>query len=179
LLNKVLLAEGEPMVGFFRYIFSINKLNADRHQQALAQLFIDYAERRKPWEDIFAFLEERRWLRDEREHRIVHALSMVRVARVDLYQTAKELGELIIAGARSPTGPSRITDGIEVEKISAEMTEEIGMAVVALMEVKGVRTIHGMIGILLTTVIVLMKRLPPSNTKEEIRKSMLSALAQC
>jgi len=91
---------------FLHYLFSMNELNADPDQQELAQLFIGYAENRKPWEDIFTFLEKHPWPRAERENRIVHALSTVKVYRVDLYPIAKELGQLIIIGAREPTLPS-------------------------------------------------------------------------
>src|SRR5215472_9340801 len=86
---------------FLHYLFSMNELNADPDQQELAQLFIGYAENRKPWEDIFTFLEKHPWPRAERENRIVHALSTVKVYRVDLYPIAKDLGQLIIIGART------------------------------------------------------------------------------
>jgi hypothetical protein len=59
------------------------------------------------------------------------------------------------------------------------MTEDIGKAIVALMEGKGARTIHGAIGILMTAMMVLMKRLPASKDKEQMRKAMVWALGQC
>jgi hypothetical protein len=52
------------MIGFFfRYVFSISKLNREPEQHELAQLFIDYAEGRKHWQALFDFLEPRQWLR--------------------------------------------------------------------------------------------------------------------
>ena len=59
------------------------------------------------------------------------------------------------------------------ENLSSEKQEEIGQAIVALIEAKGVRTYHAAIGILLLTVTVLMGRLPASNPKEQLRKAML------
>jgi hypothetical protein len=88
------------LVGFFRYAFSIQKLNREPEQHELAQLFIDYADGRKPWEAIFEFLEPRQWPRDVRELRITHALSLVKVHRRDVYPQASELGRLIMQGAR-------------------------------------------------------------------------------
>jgi len=75
-------------MGFLRYLFSVNKLNADPHQQEPARLFIGYAENRMPSEYVFAFLETHLWSRTERENRIVHTLSMVKVYRVDLKNSA-------------------------------------------------------------------------------------------
>jgi hypothetical protein len=44
------------MIGFFfRYLFSIPKLNREPEQQELAQLFIDYADGRKHWQALFDF----------------------------------------------------------------------------------------------------------------------------
>lgn len=86
---------------------------------------------------------------------------------------AKEFGQLIITGA------NQRKEKAEMEKISDQMSEDIGKAVVALIEARGVCTIHGALGILLTTVIVLMRRVPDSKAKEDMRKAMLSALAQC
>ena len=63
--------------------------------------------------------------------------------------------------------------GFGTENLSPEKQEEIGQAIVALIEARGVSTIHAAIGILMTTVTVLMKRLPPSNPKEQMRKSVL------
>ncbi|HMG78011.1 MAG TPA: hypothetical protein VK591_04960 [Xanthobacteraceae bacterium] len=89
------------MIGFFfRYLFSIPKLNCEPEQHELAQLFIDYADSRKPWQAIFEFLEAREWPRDVRELRITHALSLVKVHRRDVYPEASWLGRLIIMGAR-------------------------------------------------------------------------------
>jgi hypothetical protein len=163
------------MMGWFRYTFSINKWNADPDQQALARLFIDYAERRKSPQDVFAFLEKQigKWPRKELEDRITHALSMVRVYRVDLYPIAKELGQLIIFGANQPKGEPA------VENISGERLEEIGPAVVALIEAKGVRSVHGMLQVLLTTIMVLFRNLPDSEDKERLRKAMRTALKNC
>ncbi len=59
------------------------------------------------------------------------------------------------------------------ENLSPEKQEEIGQAIVALIEAKGVRTYHAAIGILLITVTVLMKRLPASTPKEQMKKAML------
>jgi hypothetical protein len=162
-------------MGLFRYTFSIKKWNADPDQQALAQLFIDYAEHRKSREDVFGFLEKQigTWPREECEDRITHALSMVRVYRVDLYPIGKELGQLIIADLNQPkTEPP-------VEKISEEQLEEIGQAVVALIEARGVRTIFGMMEIVLATLIVLFRNLPASKHKEQLRKAMRTTIKNC
>lgn len=59
------------------------------------------------------------------------------------------------------------------ENVSPDMQEEIGQAIVALIEARGVRTYHAAIGILLITVSVLMKRIPTSNPKEQMKQAML------
>src|ERR1700722_11001905 len=66
-----------------KYALNITKWNADPKQQALAKLFIDTIEGRKSPGDIVAFLNEHEWAGPEAEDRACHALSMVRVFRVD------------------------------------------------------------------------------------------------
>jgi hypothetical protein len=89
------------MIGFFfRYVFSIPKLNREPEQHELAQLFIDYAEGRKHWQALFDFLEPRQWSRDVWDLRITHALSLVKVHRRDVYPQACEVGQLLMLGRR-------------------------------------------------------------------------------
>ena len=59
------------------------------------------------------------------------------------------------------------------EKLTPETQEEIGQAIVALIEARGVRTYHAAIGILMLTVTVLVKRLPASSNKEQMKAAML------
>lgn len=80
-------------MGFLSSLFGTNKLNADPDQQALSQLFIDVAERRKHANDILGFLMNKQWSRSEKGNRIIHAISMVKVFRADLYPRVKEIGE--------------------------------------------------------------------------------------
>jgi hypothetical protein len=88
-------------MGFFRYMLNVKKRNDDPNQLALANLFMEYAEQRKTWEDVFTFLESQigTWPREELEERIVHAIATARGFRPDLYPAMKELGNLIIVGA--------------------------------------------------------------------------------
>jgi hypothetical protein len=91
------------MIGLLvRYLLSVRKFNRDPEQHELAQLFIDYADGHKPWQAVFEFLEQRQWAqsRDSRELRITHALSLVKVQRLDVYRQASELGRLIMFCAR-------------------------------------------------------------------------------
>lgn len=83
-------------MGFFRALFGTKKWNADPNQQALAQLFIDVAESKKHSNDIIRFFKQHHeWRPSEMGNRVVHALSMVKVFRPDLYPRAKQIGEMI------------------------------------------------------------------------------------
>ena len=59
------------------------------------------------------------------------------------------------------------------ERLTPETQEEIGQAIVALIEAKGVRTYHAAIGILMITTTVLVKRIPASSHKEQMKAAML------
>src|SRR5262245_27293938 len=101
------------MIGFFRYAFSIPELNREPEQHELARLFIDCTEGRRSWEAIFDFLVPREWSRDERELRITHALSLVKVQRPDLYAEASEYGRAILGSARQ-------MEDADVDKLSLD-----------------------------------------------------------
>jgi hypothetical protein len=157
------------MIGFFRYAFSIPKLNREPEQHELAQLFIECAEGRKSWEAIFDFLVPREWPRDERELRITHALSLVKVQRRDLYAIASEHGRAIMGSARQ-------MEDADVDKISLDQMEKISEEVVNLILQRGVRTYHTVIEILMTTVIGLLRRMPAGNEREQTKKALIAAL---
>jgi hypothetical protein len=78
-----------------KYALNVTKWNADLKQQALAKLFIDTIEGRKSPGDIVAFLTEHGWAGAEAEDRACHALSMVRVLRVDLYPKGQLLFKIV------------------------------------------------------------------------------------
>jgi hypothetical protein len=59
------------------------------------------------------------------------------------------------------------------ENLAPEVQEKICQAIVALIEPSGVRTYHAAIGILMITVSVLVKRLPASNSKEQMKAAMV------
>jgi hypothetical protein len=59
------------------------------------------------------------------------------------------------------------------EDLTPETQEEIGKAIVQLIEARGVRTYHAAIGILMLTVTVLVNRLPASNNKEQMKAAMV------
>jgi hypothetical protein len=82
-------------MGFFSSLFQTSKLNSDPDQQALAQLFIDVAESRKHSNDILNFFRTKTYTPSEAGNRVVHALSMVKVFRADLYPKAKKIGEMV------------------------------------------------------------------------------------
>jgi len=82
-------------VGFLSHLFGTTKLNADPVQQKLAAIIIEVAEGRRRPTDIVLFFQEQGWSRSDQGNRLTHALSMVRVARADLYPTAKEIGRQI------------------------------------------------------------------------------------
>jgi hypothetical protein len=157
------------MIGFFRYVSSIPKLNREPEQQELARLFIDCAEGRKSWEAIFEFAVPREWSRDERELRITHALSLVKVQRRDLYAIASEHGRAIMGSARQ-------MEDADVDKISLDQMEKISEEVVNLIQKRGVRTYHTLIEILMTTIIAMMKRMPDGNEREQTKKALIAAL---
>jgi hypothetical protein len=106
------------MIGFFRYATSIPKLNREPEQHELAALFIDCVEGRKSWDSIFEFLVPREWSSDERELRITHALSLIKVQRRDLYDEASEHGRSIMASARQ-------TEDADVDKLTLDQMEKI------------------------------------------------------
>jgi len=91
---------GLLVIGFLYYWFVIRKTiawNADPRQQLLAQMFIAAAtgDARKPGE-IIIFISKEGWAAREAKRRIIHALSIVKVASTpDVYQAAKFFGQQI------------------------------------------------------------------------------------
>lgn len=162
------------MIGlFFRYVFSIPKLNRKPEQHELAQLFIDYADGRVAPQAILDFLEPRRWPRDVRELRITHALSLIKVHRRDVYDRASELGRLIMREARQGTKKAKMAN------LSVDQMEAISKEVFDLMQSRGVNTNRKMIEILMIMVFIMIKQMPVPNEKEQMKKSLISTLEQC
>jgi hypothetical protein len=79
-------------MGFWGTLFNTGKLNADPSQRSLAQLLIDGAEGVGfGGMMIENYIDEQGWSRTEAENRLIHALSMVKVWRPDLYAEAKKI----------------------------------------------------------------------------------------
>jgi hypothetical protein len=160
------------------------RFNNDPKQQRLAALFATAGESDPQRAAQVAvvieeFIGKERWDRNEAADRIAHALSLVKVQvtwNPDIYERARLIGADMIQGL---TGESQNTGGAEMkaeygtEKLAPETQEEIGQAIVALIEARGVRTYHAAIGILMITITVLVKRLPASNLKEQMKAAML------
>ena len=81
-------------MGFWGMLFNTSKLNSDPNQQELANLLIDAASGKKKDYDVMNFLVKQPWSLSEGGNRIVHALSMVKVRRPDLYPEAKRIGQI-------------------------------------------------------------------------------------
>jgi hypothetical protein len=160
------------------------RLNNDPRQQKLAALFATAGENDPQRAAQVAvviedFIGNERWDQNEAAERIAHALSLVKVQvtwNTDIFERARLIGEDMI---QRLTGPNENTGGAEMkaeygtEKLTPETQEEIGQAIVALIEAKGVRTYHAAIGILMLTVTVFVKRLPASGHKEQMKAAML------
>jgi hypothetical protein len=160
------------------------RLNNDQKQQRLAGLFATAGESDPQRAAQVAvvieeFIRNECWDQKEAADRIAHALSLVKMQvtwNPDIFEKARLIGWDItqrLTGANQDTGGVDMKAEFGTENLSPETQEEIGQAIVALIEAKGVRTYHAAIGILLITVTVLMKRLPASNHKEQMRKAML------
>jgi len=78
-------------MGFFRYLTSLNKWNADPVQQRISRMLIDVVEGRQNPAEIVLFIEEQGWPKTEKIDRLTHALSVVKISRGDLYPDAQEL----------------------------------------------------------------------------------------
>ena len=63
--------------------------------------------------------------------------------------------------------------------LTLDQKEAIAKEVVDLIQSKGVNTYHTMVEILMTTVILMMKRMPVSNEKDQMKKSLIATLEQC
>jgi hypothetical protein len=75
--------------GLFKRVFGVRKMNADPNQQALAQMLIEVVEGEKNPGDVSIFLAKKGWPRAEAGDRLVHALSMIKIFRPDLYPSAR------------------------------------------------------------------------------------------
>jgi hypothetical protein len=159
------------------------RLNNDQKQQRLAGLFATAGESDPQRAAQVAvvleeFIRNERWDHKEAEDRIAHALSLVKMQvtwNPDIFEKARLIGWDIkerLTGANQDTGRAEMKAEFG-ENVSPETQEEIGQGIVALIEGKGVRTYHAAIGILLITVGVLMKRIPASNPKEQMKQAML------
>lgn len=82
---------GTRLFGLLKYLFGLGKLDADPAQQQLAQLIIEVLERRCNFNDVLGFLLSHGGSRSDQGDRLVHAASIVRVWRADLYSAAKLL----------------------------------------------------------------------------------------
>lgn len=124
---------------------------------------------------IFAFLEEGKWARAEREERIAHAISMVRVWRPSLYEVSKDLGQLIIVGGRQP-GQS----AMGVAPMSMEQMERVSDEIITLLQKRGVQNMERGIEVLMITTVRLIKGLPTPAAKDNIKrtKALLAALEE-
>lgn len=80
-------------MGFFGQLFQTGKLNADPRQQALAEALINSVENNHGMatREIFSVLHSNGWSRSEQGNRLVHAASMTKVWRADLYPQVKAL----------------------------------------------------------------------------------------
>jgi hypothetical protein len=160
------------MIGFmFRYLFSIPKLNREPEQHELARLFIDCTEGRQPWEAVADLVASRQWSRDERELRITHALSLVKLNRRDLYREASLHGRALMYAARQVKDTKKMPGNL-----SFDQKEKIAEEVVNLIRKRGVRTYHTLIEVLATTIIGMVKQMPPGNEKELTKKSMIEMI---
>src|SRR5262249_50093363 len=122
-----------------------------------------------------------RWGQTEAWERIAHALSLVKMQvtwNPDIFEKAQLVGLDIkarLTGAHQETG----SVGMKAEfgeNLSAEKQEEIGQAIAAIIEAKGVRTYHAAIGILMIIISIWMKRIPASKSKEQMKTAMLKWL---
>lgn len=88
-------------MGFFGSLFSTGKLNADPRQQALAKALVDAVEKNNGFatREIFELLHSNGWSRSEQGNRLVHAASMTKVWRADLYPRVKELAHSLYTSA--------------------------------------------------------------------------------
>ena len=82
-------------MGFLQSLFGNKNMNADPDQQALTQLFIDAVQDESRIGEIVDFLVDHGWSRTDAGNRVVHALSVVKISRPDLYPRAKTIGEAI------------------------------------------------------------------------------------
>jgi hypothetical protein len=85
----------EGAVGFFSSLFGVSKMNADPDQQRFARMFIEAAEDPSMGRQIELtnWLIQQPWTPSETRNRIMHALSIVKVASVPaIYARAKEIG---------------------------------------------------------------------------------------
>jgi hypothetical protein len=80
-------------MGFFGSLFKTEELNADPQQQALAKALINAVENNGGFasREIFDILHSNGWSRRDQGNRLVHAASMAKVWRADLYPKVKEL----------------------------------------------------------------------------------------
>jgi hypothetical protein len=63
-----------------------------------------------------------------------------------------------------------------MDNLTLDQKEAIAKAVVDLIQSRGVRTYHTLIEILMTTIILMMRRMPTGNEREQTRKSLIEAL---
>lgn len=82
-------------MGFFGSLFQTGRLNSDPQQQALAKALIDAVENNRGLasEEIFTILFSNGWSRKDQGNRLVHAASMTKVWRADLYPKVRELAK--------------------------------------------------------------------------------------
>jgi hypothetical protein len=160
------------------------RLNKDQKQQELAALFATAGESAPERAAQVAivieqFIKNEGWAGDEVRYRISHALSLVKVRATwdsEIFEKASLIGlDMIerLTAANQHQGREEMKAEFGTENLSPEIQEDIAKAIVALMEARRVRTHHAAIGILMLTVTVLMKQLPPSNHREQMRQAML------
>jgi hypothetical protein len=82
-------------MGFLSSLFQTGKLNSDPQQQALAQALLHAVEQNRGFatREIFNVLHSNGWSRSEQGNRLVHAASMTKIWRPDLYPQTKALAQ--------------------------------------------------------------------------------------
>ncbi len=152
-------------MGIFRVLASLPRmarLNNDPRQQKLAALFATAGESDPQRAAQVAlviedFIGNERWDQNEAAERIAHTLSLVKVQvtwNSDIFERARLIGEDMIqrlTSANQSTRRAEMKAEYGTEILTPETQEEIGQAIVALIEASGVRTYHAAIGILMLT----------------------------
>lgn len=82
-------------MGFFGALFGTSKLNEDPKQQALAKELLNCVENNRGFatNKLFELLHANGWSRSEQGNRLIHAASMTKIWRADLFPDVKKLAQ--------------------------------------------------------------------------------------